>query len=67
VDTRGPWADLDLSGSLVDVTRRAVTEVEKVKIGQVLREMDNNKGHAAEVLGISYKTLLAKLKEHRIE
>jgi DNA-binding NtrC family response regulator len=67
VDTRGPWADLDLSGSLVDVTRRAVTEVEKVKIGQVLREMDNNKGHAAEVLGISYKTLLAKLREHRIE
>jgi DNA-binding protein Fis len=42
-------------------------EVEKLKIQNVLREADNNKGRAAEFLGVSYKTLLAKLKEHRIE
>jgi DNA-binding NtrC family response regulator len=67
VDEGGPWANMDLSGSLVDVTRRVVSEVEKVKIEQVLREVENNKGRAAEVLQVSYKTLLAKLKEHRIE
>jgi DNA-binding NtrC family response regulator len=59
--------DIDLSGTLTDVTRRVVAEVEKLKIVQVLKEVDNNKGRAAEVLGVSYKTLLAKLREHRIE
>ncbi|HEX6974855.1 MAG TPA: sigma-54 dependent transcriptional regulator, partial [Vicinamibacterales bacterium] len=62
-----PWAELDLSGTLADVTRRAVTEVEKLKIEQALKEADGNKGRAAELLQVSYKTLLAKLKEHRIE
>ena len=41
--------------------------VEKVKIEQVLKEADNVKGRAAELLQISYKMLLSKLKEHRIE
>ena len=62
-----PWADLDLEGTLVDVTRRAVTEVEKLKIQQTLQQTDGNKGRAAEMLQVSYKTLLAKIKEHRIE
>jgi DNA-binding NtrC family response regulator len=62
-----PWAELDLSGTLADVTRRAVTEVEKLKIEQALKDADGNKGRAAEMLQVSYKTLLAKLKEHRIE
>ncbi len=66
-ETRAPDVDLDLSGTLADVTRRVVAGVEKLKIAQVLKEVDNNKGRAAEVLGVSYKTLLAKLKEHRIE
>jgi two-component system, NtrC family, response regulator AtoC len=64
---RGPWAEIDLSGSLADVTRRVVAEVERVKIDQALREADHNKARAAELLQVSYKTLLAKLKEHRIE
>jgi len=33
----------------------------------VLGEADGNKGRAAELLQISYKSLLAKLKEHGIE
>ncbi len=66
-EPRTPEIDLDLSGTLADVTRRVVAGVEKLKIEQVLKEVDNNKGRAAEVLGVSYKTLLAKLKEHRIE
>jgi DNA-binding NtrC family response regulator len=63
----GPWEQIDLSGSLSEVTRRVTAEVEKVKIQQALREADDNKGRAAELLQVSYKTLLAKLKEHRIE
>ena len=62
-----PWAQIDLSGTLNEVTRRVTAEVERLKIEQTLRESDNNKGRAAELLGVSYKTLLAKLKEHRIE
>jgi DNA-binding NtrC family response regulator len=62
-----PWAHIDLSGTLSEVTRRVTVEVERLKIEQALREADNNKGRAAELLQVSYKTLLAKLKEHRIE
>ena len=62
-----PLADLDLSGSLAEATRRAAFVIERVKIEQILKEADGNKGRAAELLQISYKALLAKLKEHRIE
>jgi DNA-binding NtrC family response regulator len=62
-----PLADLDFSGSLMDATKRAVAVVERMKIEQVLKEADNVKGRAAELLQISYKMLLAKLKEHRLE
>jgi DNA-binding NtrC family response regulator len=62
-----PLAELDLSGSLIEATKRALCVVEKVKIQQVLKEADSSKGRAAELLQISYKMLLAKLKEHRIE
>jgi len=62
-----PLAELDLSGSLNEATKRALSVVEKVKIEQVLKEADNSKGRAAELLQVSYKMLLAKLKEHRIE
>ena len=62
-----PWAGLDLSGSLNDVSRRAASHGERLKIQQVLQETDNSKGRAAELLQVTYKTFLAKLREHRIE
>jgi DNA-binding NtrC family response regulator len=62
-----PWTQFDLSGTLSEVMRRASTEVEKVKIEEVLQEAAGNKGRAAELLQISYKSLLAKLKEHGID
>ncbi|HEX9366720.1 MAG TPA: sigma-54 dependent transcriptional regulator [Vicinamibacterales bacterium] len=62
-----PWAHVDLSGTLAEVTRRVTGQVEKAKIEEVLLEADGNKGRAAELLQVSYKTLLSKLKEHRIE
>ncbi len=62
-----PWEQIDLTGTLPEVTRRIVAEAEKKKIELVLREADNNKGRAAELLGITYKVFMSKLKEHRID
>jgi DNA-binding NtrC family response regulator len=61
-----PWEQIDLSGTLMEASRRVLREAERHKIEQVLREADNNKGRAAELLGITYKMFLAKMKEHRI-
>jgi DNA-binding NtrC family response regulator len=64
---RSPWEDLDMSGTLPEVLRRVTGIAERLKIEQTLKEADNNKGRAAELLQMSYKALLSKLKEHRIE
>jgi len=62
-----PWEQIDLSGTLVEASRRVLREAEKHKIEQVLHETESNKGRAAELLGLTYKMFLSKLKEHRIE
>jgi len=62
-----PWAHVDLTGTLSEVTRRVTAEVEKAKIQEVLVEADGNKGRAAELLQVSYKSLLAKLKDYGLE
>ena len=62
-----PWAHVDMSGTLAEVTRRVTGEVEKAKIQEVLVEAAGNKGRAAELLQVNYKSLLAKLKEHGLE
>ena len=48
-------------------TKRAVAVVERMKIEQAMKEADNIKGRAAELLQIRYKVFLSKLKEHRLE
>ena len=62
-----PWAAVDLSGSLADATRRVLTEVERRKILAALSEAGGQKPRAADQLGVSYKTLLQKMKDLRIE
>jgi DNA-binding NtrC family response regulator len=62
-----PWAALDLSGSLNEVTRRAIAQVERLKLEETLKAASGNKGRASELLQIPYKMLLAKLKEHQID
>jgi DNA-binding NtrC family response regulator len=62
-----PWESFDLSGSLLDVSRRGAAEAEKRKLLQVLASVEGDRARAAEVLGVTYKTLVAKLKEHRLE
>src|SRR2546422_3699983 len=61
------WSKIDLSGTLAEATRRVVSEAEGRKIQQTLAEAGGNRGRAAELLQVSYKTLLAKLKEHGLE
>ena len=55
---------LDLTGTLFDVTQRAVRYVERRKILAALEANDSNKSRTAEDLGVSYKTLLTKLKDY---
>jgi DNA-binding NtrC family response regulator len=63
-DTPSPWMSFDLSGTLADVVKRAQSEVEKRKIEQALKEGGGDKGRAADLLGLPYKSLLVKLKEY---
>ena len=57
---------LDLSGTLDAATSRAAAVVERVKIAEALTHTQS-RTEAAELLGISPRTLAAKMKEHGIE
>src|SRR3954471_22835236 len=61
-----PWAAFDFSGSLAEVGRRAQSEVERRKIEHALKEAGGDKGIASDALQISYKMLIAKMKNYRI-
>jgi DNA-binding NtrC family response regulator len=65
--TLDPWVHIDLSGTLSDASRRVLAEVERRKIVQTLAETEGNKVRASEILQITYKTFLTKLREHGIE
>jgi len=55
---------LDLSGTLSEVAHRALRLVERKKIARALEANLGNKSKTAEDLGVSYKTLLNKIKEY---
>jgi DNA-binding NtrC family response regulator len=57
-------AGIDLSGTLAEVNNRALRALERMKIRSVLDATDGNKMRAAEILAVSYKTLLTKVKEY---
>ena len=57
-----PLAHLDLSGSLADVTHRAVMEVERQVIRQALADTNGDVARAADRLEIGYKILTAKMR-----
>ncbi|HXN51779.1 MAG TPA: sigma-54 dependent transcriptional regulator [Candidatus Acidoferrum sp.] len=54
-------------GSLEEVTQRAAGHVERVLLESTLRDCQWNKTRAAERLGVSPKTLLAKIRAVRLE
>jgi DNA-binding NtrC family response regulator len=53
-----------MEGTLSDVTHRALRVIERAKIVEALRVNDGNKSKTAEDLGVSYKTLLTKIKDY---
>ncbi|MGH9900430.1 MAG: sigma-54-dependent transcriptional regulator [Pyrinomonadaceae bacterium] len=57
-------AGMDFAGTLAEAAERAVAIVERSKITEALRAHDGNKTRAAEALGVSYKTLLTKIKDY---
>ena len=59
--------NFDWKGSLEKVIARATKHVEKVLLESTMRDCKWNKTRAAEVLGISPKTLLAKLRSAGLE
>ena len=50
-------------GSLKDIARHAAREAERELIYRTLQQTRWNRREAAEILGISYKALLYKIKE----
>jgi DNA-binding NtrC family response regulator len=61
------WARLDLSGTLAEASRRILTEVERRKIEQALKETAGNRNRAADLLQVSFKALTAKMREYGID
>jgi DNA-binding NtrC family response regulator len=57
----------DSRGSLQEAAAAAARGVEVRMIRQVLTETRGNKSRAAEILQVSYKTLLTKIKDYGIE
>jgi DNA-binding NtrC family response regulator len=54
----------DLTGSLADVGRRAAAIAEREKIEVALEEVKGDRTRAAELLEVSGKTLLHKMREY---
>jgi two-component system response regulator AtoC len=56
-----------LTGSLKDIARAAAREAERELISRTLQQTRWNRREAAEILGISYKALLYKIKEAELD
>ncbi len=58
---------IDWEAPLQDVVESAVKAVEKTRILNALKQSQGNKTKAAELLKVSYKTLLTKIKDYGFE
>jgi DNA-binding NtrC family response regulator len=58
---------LPMNGPLGDTAKEALRLAETQRIIKALKETKGNKSRAAEILQVSYKTLLTKIKEYHIE
>jgi two-component system response regulator AtoC len=56
-----------LTGTLKDIGRSAAREAERELIARTLQQTRWNRREAAEILGISYKALLYKIKENGLD
>jgi DNA-binding NtrC family response regulator len=60
-------SNLPMDGPLEDSVRAAVRIAEMRRISKALKETKGNKSRASELLQVSYKTLLTKIKDYRLE
>jgi two-component system response regulator AtoC len=58
---------LAMAGTLEEASREAVRISESQCIARALKETKGNKTRAAELLQVSYKTLLTKIKDYGLE
>jgi DNA-binding NtrC family response regulator len=56
-----------MNGPLAEIAAAAARVAESRRIRQVLKQTGGNKSRAAEVLQVSYKTLLTKIKDYQLE
>ena len=61
------WPGIDWSGTLAEVSKRALAEIERRKLELTLKEAAGNRGRAAEILQIPYKTLTTKLRDYGLD
>ncbi len=61
------FPDISPDGTLDEVARAALRVAESRRIKKALEDTHGNKTKAAELLKVSYKTLLTKIKDYRIE
>lgn len=59
--------NIHMEGSLEDTAKEAMRIAETERIMRALKETKGNKSRAAELLKVSYKTLLTKIKDYKIE
>ncbi|MEJ2683756.1 MAG: sigma-54 dependent transcriptional regulator [Candidatus Sulfobium sp.] len=59
--------NLPMDGALEDAAKEATRIAETERIRRALKETKGNKSRAAELLRVSYKTLLTKIKDYGIE
>jgi len=59
--------EIPLEGSLHEVSEAATRMAETRMIRKILKQTGGNKSRASQILGVSYKTLLTKIKEYGIE
>jgi two-component system response regulator AtoC len=67
VATPVPTFTAALTGSLKDIARNAAREAERELIHRTLQQTRWNRREAAEILGVSYKALLYKIKESELD
>lgn len=61
------FGNLPMHGTLENASKEAVKIAETERITRALKETRGNKSRAAELLQVSYKTLLNKIKEYKID
>jgi DNA-binding NtrC family response regulator len=62
-----PWAQIDLTGTMAEATRRVVIEVERRKLEQALKDASGHKGRASEILQMPFKLFTAKLRDYGLD